>query len=150
MKYGIILGCIVTALSYAQVRTNAVHTEGKLSQSTVAIFKILGFAVATLQEANTVAQQYFLRHGERWEAQQETAVRTRMKSHSVDLVAHLKALGMVDGIEPRYKQYKYAMVLGSLVKSVKTYITLLERLQQQCCTFKYIVILGSVGSLQNV
>ena len=106
------------------------------------VFELLGHPVATMQEANEFAQKNLLRTGERWEVQTETELHAIMKKNEVSLRASLEELYVLIHPQLQEKHYRYALVMGTIRKTVLKRINYVATLCQQGYTFDTIVLLG--------
>jgi hypothetical protein len=128
----------------------AFHRNGTLSKKLKAVFNDLEVSVDTLAQANEFAQKNLLRAGERWDKQEETPLYVLMHKKQAALIDDLRALGMIDAVNPTQKSYTYALLMGATKNSVKARLDYLAELVSSGYTFSYIVLLGGERQLRDV
>jgi hypothetical protein len=128
----------------------AFHNNGNLTEKTKRVFKALGVSVESLPQANEFAQKNLIRTGERWDAQAENELHTRIREQEAVLTDHLKALSMIDAVEPKHKSYTYALLMGALKATVAVRLECLADEMQKGCAFEYIVLLGGERQLRDI
>lgn len=114
------------------------------------VFEHLGVSVSTLEQANEFAQKNLLRKGERWDAQDEKEWHPIILDKKALLLHDLKALGMIDSVEPKQKSYRYALVMGATTGTVANRLDYLAELKQNGISFKEIVLLGGERQLRDI
>ena len=114
------------------------------------IFELLGHPeIDNLQEADSFAQENFIRKGERWDQQVMTPCRKAMPENREALIGDLKGLGMIDEVPFTEKHVTYVGLLGALKERVELRMDYLEKLIQEGLTFEYLVLLGGMRELQE-
>lgn len=112
-----------------------------------AIFSLLGMQVDSLHEANLLAQINFLRRNERWDEQQQTTVRAKMKEQESVLRDYLGRLGMLGDIEPGLEHFTYALVMGGPRETSLFRFECLKDLLSRGYRFDHIVLLSGERQL---
>lgn len=114
------------------------------------ILSHFGVSVSTLAQANEFAQKNLLRKGERWDIQEDKKWHVLMNDKKDLLLNDLASLGMIDAVEPKQKEYTYALLMGSLKSTVAYRLNYLAELRQDGFSFKEIVLLGGDRQLREV
>lgn len=113
------------------------------------VFEHLGVSVSSLDQANEFAQKNLLRKGERWDTQEENEWHAIIHDKKYLLLNDLKALGMIDSVEPQQKNYTYVLVMGTITGVVAKRLDYLAELKQNGILFRQIVLLGSERPLRD-
>lgn len=123
--------------------------KGVPAKNVSKVFEHLGASVSSLDQANEFAQKNLLRKGERWDNQEEKEWHAIIEDKKALLLNDLKSLGMINAVEPKQKAYTYALLMGSLKKTVALRLDYLAELKQGGLTFGEIVLLGGERQLRD-
>lgn len=123
--------------------------KGVPTKNVSKVFEHLGASVSTLDQANEFAQKNLLRKGERWDTQEEKEWHAIVHDKKALLLNDLKALGMIDSVEPKQKFYRYVLVMGSTTRNFANRLDYLAELKQNGISFKEIVLLGGERPLRD-
>jgi hypothetical protein len=137
-------------VSYSRSTEPVFYCNGVLSEKVKAVFTDLGVSVDTLAQANEFAQKNLLRSGERWDKQEETPLYVLMHKNQAALIDDVRALGMIDAVNPTEKAYTYALVVGATKKAVMARLDYLAELITSGYGFNYIVLLGGERKLRDI
>lgn len=148
----ILLTCLlalsISFTAWGSSETYALHHNGNLTENVKGIFNVLGQKIETLSQANNFAQENLLRKGERWDAQNETHVSKVVRENESTLINDLTLLNMIDAVEPVYKTYTYALLMGALKATVAIRLAYLEELIENGYSFDSVVLLGGERQLR--
>lgn len=136
------------AFAHHQALGISVHTQGILTPPVQKLFALLGQRFTTLSKANAWSQKNLLRHGERWENQEDTPLHSLIKSQSKELNTHLNTLGIAAEIAPPQDSYAYALVMGGTTQDMVIRFNYLLYLVHKGIKFENIVLLGSERQLK--